>query len=117
MRPGARVAVVTIAAATSIAVVVALTSFSAAAQGPIGTLLERLGAGWGSLEYAFRERLVGGGRGRSLSWLSPYASDVRRLRTPDVVFLGAYDSGLPASLEGAVELEKEIGVTFPLIQV
>ena len=116
MRPGARLAVVTIAAATSIAVVVALTAFSAAAQGPIGTLLDRLGAGWGSLEYALRERLTGGGRGRSLAWLAPYASDVARLRAPDVVLLGAYDSGLPASLEGVVELEQQIGVTFPLIQ-
>jgi hypothetical protein len=116
MRPGARVAVVTIAAATSIAVVIALTSFSTAAQGPIGTLLERLGAGWGSLEYALRERLMGSGRSRSLTWLSAYATDVKRLRTPDVVFLGAYDSGLPASLEGVVELEREIGVIFPLIQ-
>jgi Glycosyl hydrolase family 26 len=117
MKRGARVAVVTIAAASSMAVVVALTAFNAATQGPIGTLLDRLGAGWGSLEYAVRERLTGDSRGRSLAWLTPYRNDVMRLRTPDVVLLGAYDSKLPASLEGVVELEQAIGAAFPLVQL
>jgi hypothetical protein len=43
--------------------------------------------------------------------------DPARLRHPDDVLLGAYDGGIPASLEGVLELESAIGTVLPLIQI
>jgi hypothetical protein len=111
------VALVAVALAASVASIVALTTFSSASEGPFGTIFGRLGAAWGSLEHSLRERVSGGGRRRELSWFQPYATNPARLRAPDFVLLGAYDSGLPATLEGVVELENALGVTFPLIHL
>ena len=113
----ARIALVGAALASGIVVTSLLTRFSSVSEGPIGTFLDRAGASLGSLEHAVRIRMTGGGRSRDLAWLAPYTANIERLRRPDAVLLGAFDSGLPATLEGIVSLEDQLGVTLPLIQV
>ncbi len=113
-----RLALVGTALASSIAVVGLLISFSAASEGPIAATLSRLGTAVGSIEHGIRERFGGGlGRSGELAWFRPYRADADRLRQPDVVLLGAYDSALPDTLEGVVELERTIGTTLPLVQL
>jgi len=112
-----RLAVAAIAIAGAVVVVAVLTSLSSATEGPLTTLLERLGANVGSLEHSVRERLSGPGRSRELDWFAADRSDAARLRAPGAILLGAYDSGLPASLDGVRALERAIETTFPLIQI
>lgn len=103
-------------AASAVSVLI-LTSFSSASEGPIGAALDRVMTALGSIEYALRERVSGGGRRAGLSWFEPYRRDAARLRRPDLVLLGAYDSGLPTTLEGVVALEQALETTLPLVQV
>jgi hypothetical protein len=70
-----------------------------------------------SLEHGAREWLSGPGRRAELAWFDAYRTDPARLRHPDRVLLGAYDSGLPGSLDGFGMLERALGLTVPLVQV
>jgi len=107
-----------IALLSGIAVVSLLTRISSSSEGPIAATLDWIGTAAGSIEHSLRQRLIGGlGRSGDLSWFRPYHTNADRLRNPDVVLLGAYDSGLPETLDGVAELERTIGTTFPLIQI
>jgi hypothetical protein len=118
LRRAYRLGLVGAALASGIAVVGLLTWFSSASEGPIATTLEWLGTAVGSMEHGIRQRLIGGlGRSGDLAWFRPYQTNADRLRNPDVVLLGAYDSGLPETLDGVAELERTIGTTFPLVQI
>jgi hypothetical protein len=97
------------------AAIVGLTSLGVLSEGPLGASLERASALVESLEQRARERFVGPGRRRSLSWFEPARTDPGRLRTPDTLLLGAYDGRLPHTLEGIVEVEQAIDTTLPLI--
>ncbi|MEX2182029.1 MAG: glycosyl hydrolase [Gemmatimonadaceae bacterium] len=100
----------------SIAAVLLLTSLGTSTRGPLSGLIERIGAGVGAIEYAARRTLSRtGGRAAQLAAFAPYRTDADRLRRPDRVLLGAYESGLPATLEGVGELEGALGVPLPLI--
>jgi hypothetical protein len=102
------------AVAAGAVAVVALTSMSTAAGGPISSILARLGAGVSSIEHRVRQRVRGPGRAASLTWLdrSPVS-----LRKPGQVLLGAYDGHLPASFDGIIALEEKIGRSLPIIQL
>jgi len=118
MRRAYRLGLVGTALASSVAVVVLLTRFSSASEGPIAGTLEWLGTAVGSIEHGIRQRLIGGlGRSGDLAWFRPYQTNADRLRNPDVILLGAYDSGLPETLDGVAELERTIGTTLPLVQI
>jgi hypothetical protein len=118
LRRAYRLVLVATALTSSIAVVSLLTKFSSASEGPITTTLDWLGTDVGLLEHRIRERLVGGlGRSGELAWFRPYRTDANRLRRPDTVLLGAYDSAIPETLDGVVELERTIGTTLPLVHV
>jgi hypothetical protein len=93
-----------------------LTAFSSASEGPIGIVLDRLGTTVGSVEHALRQRFGGLGRSGDLAWFTPYRNDLGRLRHPDVVLLGAYDSDISETLQGVVHLERSLGTTLPLVQ-
>ena len=118
MRRAYRLALVGTALASSMAVVVLLTSFSSTSEGPLIAGLDWLGTTVGSIEHRIRLRLDGGsGRSNDLAWFTSYRTDADRLRHPDVVLLGAYDSALPQAFDGVVELERTIGTTLPLVHV
>ena len=104
--------------ASGIGVVLVLTWLSSASEGPFATTLGRIGTSVGSMEHGIQRRFAGGlGRSGDLAWLIPYRKDVNRLRRPDVVLLGAYDSRTPGSLTGVAELERSIGTTLALVQI
>jgi hypothetical protein len=117
MRRRHRVALVGIALATSAVLVVALTSVGPASEGPVSGLLTRLGTAFGSFELSMRQRFAGPGRSAELEWFAPYRTDAARLRNPDTFLLGAYDSLVPTTLQGLVDLERSLGTTLPLVHV
>jgi len=98
--------------------VTALTWLSSAAEGPIAATLDRLGGAVGSMEFGIRQHFLGQpARAGSLKWFAMDRQDVARLRHPDAVLLGAFDSGLPTSFSGVSNLEERLGRTMPLIQI
>lgn len=111
-----RVVVVVGVLAGSLALFFLLTAFSSESEGPISLMFDRVGTTLGSIEHMARSRIRRSQRSTALRWFEPYRTSVARLRRPDVVLLGAYDAGLPNTLDGVVELERTLGTTFPLVQ-
>ena len=95
----------------------ALTTISSTSEGPVTGAMNRLGSTFGSFEHAMRGRFRGPGRSADLKWFDGYRNSVSRLKQPDRVLLGAFDSGIPQTLDGVVALENSIGTTLPLIQI
>lgn len=117
MRRRYRLSLAAAALAGSIAAVILLTWLSSAGEGPISATLTWFGTHIGSAEYRVRQKLTGAiGRSEELSWFRPYRDDINRLRHPDAVLLGAYDSGIPVTLNGVVELERSTSLRLPLVQ-
>jgi hypothetical protein len=94
-----------------------LTSIGTAGEGPLTGLLGRLGSSFGTLEQRVRGRLRGSTRSDSLRWFVEARGDTARLRRPERILLGAYDGGIPQTLEGVITLERALGTVFPLIQI
>ena len=94
-----------------------LSAIGTTTEGPLESLLGRLGSAVGVLEDATVGRFRQPGRRRNLAWLEPYRADAARLRKPERVLLGAYDGGIPASFEGALHLEAALGTTLPILQL
>jgi len=117
MRRRSRLTLAATALASSAVFVMALTSLSTVSEGPVTSSLERVGTMFGSFEYRLRERLSGSSRSRELAWFEPSRSDVTRLRHPEEVLLGAYDSDVTRTLEGIVRLERDLQTTLPLVQI
>jgi hypothetical protein len=93
----------------------ALTYFSRGAEGPLARVLTEIGIAVGEFENQVIQRFRGPAREAELTWFKPYRSSSSYLLDPDFLLLGAYDSRIPRSLEGIVDLENAIGTTFPLI--
>lgn len=117
MRRRYRIALVATTIAACVVGIIGLTALSTDSEGPLSNVLQRFGSAFGSLEHAMRGRVRGPGRASSLAWFAPYRQDPSRLRRPERVLFGAFDSELPASLDGVVRLEATIGTTLPLIQI
>jgi hypothetical protein len=96
---------------------VALTAVSSTSEGPVSGALDRLGSTFGSFEHAMRGRFQGPGRSAGLRWFESYRNDIEKLKRPDVILLGAYDSGIPGTLDGVLGLEHALGTILPLIQI
>src|SRR5439155_27247181 len=111
-----RIALVSITTAACVAGFAGLAALSRGSQGPLSAALERMGTALGTLEHVARARVRGPERATALTWFAPYTKDAARLRRPDSVLLGAFDSGLPRTLDGIVRLERVLGTTFPLVQ-
>lgn len=94
-----------------------VTSFSTATEGPLAAALDRIASVVDAIEHRARERFVGPGRSRALSWFADDRLHVDALRRPESVLLGAYDSGLPDTFEGLIALERSLDTVFPLVQI
>jgi hypothetical protein len=98
-----------------IVAILVMTYAGSRSVGPLSRVLTSLGSRVSSVEAKYVQRVRGAGRADSLAWIEPYRNDVARLRAPDRILLGAYDSGLPTSLEGVITLERTLGLTFALL--
>ena len=112
-----RLAVTTALVAGAALGILSLTALSTRGTGPLSTLLAWTGAAAGSIEHRLRNRVVGESRADALRGFEPYRTDAAALRNPNRILLGAYDSGIPHSLDGIIALERSLGTTFPLVQV
>lgn len=117
MRRRSRLATTAAALVGGVLLITALTSLSSSSEGPLETMLERLAAGVASVEHRVRTRATGAGRARELAWFEPYRAAPDQLRHPSHVLLGVYDSGLPGTATGVVELERALDTTVPLMQI
>ena len=117
MKRSVRLAIVGVFLACAAAAVLALSAIGSASEGPLSTALGWLGAATGAAEHRIRDRLSGPGRRETLRWLEPYRESADRLRSPTVVLLGAYDSGIPRTLDGVLALESTLHAPLPLIQI
>lgn len=108
------VAIATVTGATL--AILALTSLSSESAGPVTAMLERIGAGVGALEHGVRSRTRGADRATRLAWFAASRGNRALLAKPDSVLLGAYDGGIPGTLEGVEQLERTLGVTLPIVQ-
>jgi hypothetical protein len=117
MRRRHRVLVSAAVVAMSVSLVVLLVDFGTASEGPITAVLETVGGSLSRLESRAAQRLRGTGRAGELESLAPLRASVDSLRRAPRLLLGAYDSGLPATLDGVIALEQALGTTLPLIHV
>lgn len=111
-----RIALAVVTAVVSIGMVLGLTLLGSASEGPLSTLLGRVGTAVSDFESRLVRGFRGPGRSAELAWLGPLRSHPDSLRRPDTLLLGAYEDGIPTSLEDLVALEEALDVTFPLIQ-
>lgn len=115
MKTQQRVLVVIAILAGIIAGIAALTTTSMESKGPLSSLLERSASAVGELEHAVRRKIMGSGRADGLAWFEPNRENAQFLKNPDRILFGAYDGGIPQTLDGVVELERAVGTVFPLI--
>src|SRR5215469_18425241 len=116
MRRIYRLTLTAAALATSLGTMSGLTWFSSKSEGPLEASLDWVGTTLGSIEHRIRQNLKGGlGRNSQLAWFAQYRVNPDRLRQPGTVLLGAYDSGLPGTLDGVVGFEHALGTTLPLV--
>ncbi len=104
-------------AALSVVLVLALSFAGSSAEGPVRDALRWIGGSVARVERGAVRWLQGGDRAARLPWTRRYLEDPAALRTPSELLLGVYDEGLPRSLEGALELEEQLGRPFSLIQM
>ena len=116
MRGRQRIVVVVVFIAFAAVGVTALAALGSASTGPLSATLGWIAALTGSVEHRIRDRIEGPGRRARLERFAAYRDDANRLRRPDTVLLGAYDGGIPRTLDGIVALEERIGVPLPIIQ-
>lgn len=108
-------------AATALVVMLAgglawgLARAGSASSGPLTDALDAVGGAVSAAEHAVVEWVRGPGRESRLAWLDAYREDPDRLREPDRILLGAYEEGVPGSLEGLFRLEDTLGTAFPLV--
>lgn len=94
-----------------------LTNLSRSGEGPLARILTDAGIFLSNIENTVTDFVRGPGRPSRLAWFEPYRQSLDSLRNPSRVLLGAFDSGLPGSLEGVIRLEETLATTFPLLHV
>jgi hypothetical protein len=71
----------------------------------------------GAAERRVRDRFEGPGRRAQMERFAAYRTSADRLRRPDITLLGAFDTNIPRTLDGVLQLEQRIGTPLPLIQL
>jgi hypothetical protein len=112
-----RLLTVIVALCSAVLVIAILTSISSTSEGPLETTFDRLAAAVASIESRVRIRATGAGRSGQLAWFAGYRTNADRLRAPANILLGAYDSRLPETAEGLIEMERALDTTLPLVQI
>jgi hypothetical protein len=103
-------------ASASVALVVALVFLGTATEGPIGSVLRSAGQVLRRLESDAAQRMRGPGRTARMDFIAPMRENADSLRRPGRLVLGAFDDGLPASLDGVLRLEEALQQPLGVIQ-
>lgn len=106
-----------LALVSAIGTILVLTALGTRAQGPLSSILSRIGNQVGEMEGRLVRQVRGSGRAGDLTWFERRRTDLAWLKNPDVVLLGAFDGGLPHSLEGVLQLERAVEAPLPLVQI
>ncbi len=104
-------------AAASVGLVVVLVLLGTATEGPLGAMLKSAGQVVRRLESGVVERVRGPGRASRMGYIATIRESADSLRRPGRLLLGAYDAGLPDSLDGVLRLEDALGHPLGVIQV
>jgi hypothetical protein len=117
MRRRHRILITAATALASIGLVLSLVLLGNASEGPLSAALSAGGDALSSMESRIAQRIRGPGRIREMAFIAPVRANADSLRAPTQMLLGAYDAGLPASLDGVLKLEETLGRPLSLIQV
>jgi len=117
MKRSQRITVVGVSIVAVVIFFLMLTGLSRRSEGPIARVLTDIGVFLGHIENSVADYFRGPGRASRLAWFEPLRTNIDSLRHPTCILLGAYDSGLPGSLDGVATLESTLGETFPLLHV
>lgn len=112
-----RIGLAVLAAAGSVALVLALVGLGAASEGPLAAALRGLGIGVSDLESRLVRQARGPGRIAALDWLGAVRTDADSLRHPDTLLLGAYDDQASSTLEPVLQLENALETRLAVIQL
>jgi hypothetical protein len=112
-----RIGITLTAAAGSVALVGLLVFLGTASEGPLSATIDRVGRLVSGLENRIVHAIRGPGRTAALAWLEPMRSYPDSLRNPHEVLLGVYEGDITTTLEGVVQLEDLLEVTFPLVHI
>ncbi|HUF51562.1 MAG TPA: glycosyl hydrolase [Longimicrobiales bacterium] len=112
-----RIMVSAVAALLSVALVITLIMLGTASQGPLRAALDAVGGAISRLEARVARAARGTAREDQMKWLAPYRTSADSLRQPRHILLGAYDDGIPATLDGVMQLEQALAQPLPLIQI
>lgn len=117
MRRRHRILISVLAVVASVGLVLSLVYLGSAAEGPLGSALNSVGGALSAAESRVAQKIRGPGRIRDMAFVAPLRTHADSLRAPGRALLGAYDAGLPTSLDGVLRLEEALGQRMPLIQV
>lgn len=117
MRRSYRILLTALTAALSVGLVAALVLLGTAAEGPIASVLRAVGQGVRNVEGSITQRVRGPGRMARMEFIAPLRDDPDSLRAPGRLLLGAYDAGIPTSLEGVLALEEALGAPMAILHV
>ena len=117
MRRSYRILLTALTAALSVGLVAALVLLGTASEGPIASVLRAVGQGVRNVERSITQRVRGPGRIARMGFIAPLRDDPDSLRAPGPLLLGAYDAGIPSSLEGVLELEEALGEPLAILHV
>src|SRR5687768_3160421 len=111
MRRRNRIFFTALVAVLSITAVIGLVVLGRETEGPLGSVLVRLGTRLSNVESDAVRRVRGRTKARAsaLEWAAVYRQNADALRKPDTLLLGAYHESLPHSVDGVLALETALG--------
>lgn len=112
-----RMLVSVLVGAASVGLVIVLVLLATATEGPLGAILRSAGQIVRRLESGVVDRVRGPGRASRMGYIATVRESADSLRRRGRLLLGAYDAGLPDSLDGVLRLEDALGHPLGVIQV
>jgi hypothetical protein len=117
MRRSNRILITVLTAVASVGLVLSLVFLGSATAGPLVTALNAAGGTIRTVEARITNRVRGPGRVREMAFVQPLRSSADSLRAQQHFLLGAFDAGVPATLQGVLRVEELVGQRLPLMQV
>jgi hypothetical protein len=117
MRRRHRILISVLTAIASVGVVLSLVFLGSATEGPLRTALNSVGSALSTAESRLAQRVRGPGRVADMAFVQAQRAHADSLRHPSQFLLGAFESAIPGSLEGFLEMEQLLEQRLPLMHV